>query len=140
LTAAEETAKLQGAKRFKLSKKDLLLSGKVKSSEVEGILKEVPNPNIILNGLSSLRKGEATYFKFTDINDGYIVIAIIDVEKSNNPTKEFSDVISRYIEQGSASDITDIAMKSFRSQLSIDVDEKLIAKVVKTSEQDEDNK
>jgi hypothetical protein len=46
-TATAETAKMQGAKRFKVSKRDLL-QGTAEASKDGGIIKEVPNHNDIL--------------------------------------------------------------------------------------------
>jgi sortase (surface protein transpeptidase) len=127
--AAEEVMKLKGGRRFKLSKKDVILREKVRSSAVEAIVREVPNLNAVMHALSFLRKGEAIQFKLDEKKDEYVVISIEDIEKNEASTSEFGETMDKFIAQGAAGDIVEIAMQAFREPLSVDVDHELIDKV-----------
>jgi peptidyl-prolyl cis-trans isomerase D len=125
MTAAEETGKLANSKRFRLSKKDIILYGKLKSPDVEAILQLIPDPNIVMNAISFLKKGEAVQFKISD--DEYIIIAVSDIEKAGE--SNFSETIERFIERGAAGDVTTIAMDAFKNRISVKINHKLVEKM-----------
>lgn len=127
--ATTELKKKYPVKTFRFSKKDLILNKNNSHKEVEGILREIPNPNVVLNIISTLKSGEVNYYKISD--NAYIFVGIDRIEKAQNSSKEFLDVISRYVDGGTANDVIPVALTAFKKNLKVDIDHKLVDEIVK---------
>jgi len=120
-------------KNFKFSKKDLLLSQKINNSEVNSILREIPNPNVVLNIISSLKSGEVNYFKLSDKE--YIIVGIEKIEKAPVSSSDFAKVISTYLSNSTASDVLPISLIAFKNNLKINIDRKLVDEMTKKEDE-----
>lgn len=120
-------------KNFRFSKKDLLLSQKINNSEVNHILNEIPNPNAVLNIISSLKSGEVNYFKLSE--NEYVVVGIEKIEKVSNSSPEFAKVISAYLANSTTSDVLPISLIAFKNNLKINIDQKLIDEMTKKEDE-----
>jgi peptidyl-prolyl cis-trans isomerase D len=130
--------KLKGAKSFKISKKDVLLAigQKVMSNDTKAIMAEIPNPNVILNTLSTMKKGEAMEYKLP--GGGYVIIALKEAQSGIKASDEFGKVVSNYLDTGASKDVVPIAMKAFKKMHEVDVDEELVDELVKVTDKDEE--
>lgn len=138
LEASKSVSKMHDVKKFRFSKKELLTNKDHSSKEIDAILKELPNVNVVLNVISTLRKGEANHYKISE--NEYIVVAIDDVEKIENTTPEFKNVMSQYIDSGSANDIVPVAMDAFKKNLKINIDHKFLDEITKTTDEQDEEK
>ncbi|MDR1391291.1 MAG: SurA N-terminal domain-containing protein [Holosporales bacterium] len=125
--AANELKKMGDFKKFACSQKDLILNKD--NSNVEKILKEIPNSNVVFDVISKLKEGEATYYK---VKDGeYIIVAIDNVKKSQGSSPEFVSTISRHIDDGTEREVLLLLLKEFRNNFKVDIDYKFIDEIVK---------
>ncbi len=131
--ATKELKKKYSVKTFKFSKKDLILNKDHSHKEVEGVLNEISNPNVVLNIISTLKSGEVNYYKVSD--NVYIFVGIDKIEKAQNSSKEFLDVISKYVDTGTANDVVPVALTAFKKNLKVDIDHKLIDEITKQDDQ-----
>lgn len=135
--AAKEVSKMKGSKKFKISKKDIMTFEKTHSAEVKRILEDIPNPNVMMNILSAIKVGEATYFKATE--GEYYVVAIEDMSQTQTADAEFSKALSNYIDSASANDIIPLSMNAFKKDTKIKIEHKLIEEITKTNDEEEQN-
>jgi peptidyl-prolyl cis-trans isomerase D len=127
--AANEVAKMDGVKLFKFSKMDVISHSKNPSATVTNVLNEIPSPNVVLNVVSTLRKGEATYYKVSDTQ--YVVIAIRDMMHGNSTSSDFASVMNRYVDSCTEQDAPLVAVDAFKRQIKVKVNEARIASATK---------
>jgi peptidyl-prolyl cis-trans isomerase D len=127
--AADEVAKMSGVKLFKFSKMDVISHSKDPSATVTALLAEIPNANVVLNVISTLHKGKATYYKVSDTQ--YVVIAIKNVEQSSDASSDFVSVMNRYVDSCTEQDAPLIAVNAFKRQIKVEVNEDRIASATK---------
>lgn len=120
-------------KSFKLSKKDLLLNQKVGNPVVDNLLSELPNPNVILNIISSLKEKEVTYLKLSDSE--YVIIGMDKISRAQKTSPEFSQIISSYLKNALSSDTVKISLSAFKNNLKVDIDQKLLNEIVKKEDE-----
>lgn len=118
---------------FKFSKKDLLLSKNAHNSEVTRILKEVPNPNMILTIISDLKLGDVNYYKLSEKE--YLVFGIEGLEKSSKSNPDFAKVISTYLANSTASDVIPVSLIAFKNNLKVKIDQKLVDEITKQEDE-----
>jgi peptidyl-prolyl cis-trans isomerase D len=136
--ASAEILKLNEVRKYKISKKDILLYEKEYSTEVEKILKQIPNINILFNVVSSLKNGHSTHFK-TATGD-YIIIASRKIsDKAADDSSEFAKVISNHIDSNTANDIIPLAINAFKGKMKVKIDKELVEEITKTSDSNENN-
>ena len=131
--AAAQMKKKFNTKSFKFSKRDVLTQSQHKNAEVEEILNEIPNPNAVLNIVSSLKSGEISYYKISDTE--YLVCGIDNINRAGETSKEFYAAISRYIDAGTSNDVIGATLAAFKQTMKIDIDNKLIDEVTKSSDE-----
>ncbi len=131
--AVADMKKKFSVKTFRFSKKDLITQKDHANPEVKRILEEIPNPNAVLNIMSALKKGEVSHYKISDSE--YIIFGIESIDKSSSISKEFYDVISKYIDSGAASDVVPATLNAFKQTMKLKIDNKLIDEVTKGSDE-----
>lgn len=129
----QEFKKAFPIKNFRFSKKDLLLSQKINNSEVNSILREIPNPNAVLNIISSMKSGEVNYFKLSDKE--YIIVGIEKIEKASVSSSDFAKVTSTYLSNSTASDVLPVSLIAFKNNLKIKIDRKLVDEMTKKEDE-----
>jgi peptidyl-prolyl cis-trans isomerase D len=138
LDACGEVLKLKDTKSYKVSKKDVIMAvgQKTASQDTKDIMAEIPNPNVLLNTLGTMKKGEAIDYKLPDGN--YVIIALKESGSSIRASDEFGRVVANYIDSGASKDVVPVAMKSFRKMHDVDVDEELVEELVKVTDKDDE--
>jgi peptidyl-prolyl cis-trans isomerase D len=134
---AKEIAAMSGAKKFKFSKMDLITNSKDHKAEVDGILEEIPNANIVLEIISTLKKGWANYYRLSDKE--YIFIAINDIEKVENASPDIEQNISRYLDSNTDRDVEAVSYEAFKSKSKIVIDRERLDEVTKVSDEHEEH-
>jgi peptidyl-prolyl cis-trans isomerase D len=119
--------KIAGVKKFKFSKEDLIMHQQYKSKDVENVLKEIPNLNVVFNIVTTLKKGQSTYYKISE--NEYIIAAIENVEESPKSKPEFKEVLLKSLDQGTANDVFPVALGAFKEGLKIKIDDHLLNEI-----------
>lgn len=133
--AVADVMKLTGVRSFTLSKKDIIMDHKIKTKTVSSIAKVIPNLNIVMDILSSSKKGEAKSFNLPD--EGYIIIAVKDVSPSKGIDAQFSNIINTYVDNIAKKDMALMAINAFKSQVKIEVNEERLKEITKSVDDEE---
>lgn len=132
-TAISQIKKKFKVNSFKFSKKDILTQQTSVNPEVSRILKLIPNPNFVLHIMSNLKNGGVEYHKISDTE--YLVCGIASIDKSQQVSKDSFDVVSQYIDSGTANDVVSSTLEAFKKTMKIKIDSKLVDEVTKTSDE-----
>jgi peptidyl-prolyl cis-trans isomerase D len=135
--ASKEVSKMAGVKRFRFSKKDLIMNEKHHYKDVDEMLKEIPNINLVLDIVSTLKKGEANYYKVSE--EEYILVSIENIEKTQKVAPEFKEVIDRYLDLGVANDVPPLIIMAFKHKANIKINQKLLDQITKRDDERESN-
>jgi peptidyl-prolyl cis-trans isomerase D len=137
--AASDVKKLKGVKIYKLSKKDLIMA--VQRQKMNGdiikLLKEIPNPNLLLGVISTTRKGEAINCKLPE--GGQVLIAVQDVSVAVTASDESRNIFKKHLESGASNDIISVIKDVFKEKLEIEVNRKVIEDLTQSNDKSEEN-
>lgn len=128
---------LKNVQLITISKKDILMDPKMETKKVSSLAKIIPNMNVVMDVLSNLKKGEAKYFIMP--NGDYMLVAMKDVVQADSVDARFSNTISAYIDNASKKDMSLIAVKAFKAQSKIKINEGILNEITKSVD-DEDAK
>ncbi|MDR1476290.1 MAG: peptidylprolyl isomerase [Holosporales bacterium] len=133
--AAAAVAQHKNVMRFKFSKKDLIMAaqGQVAKEDVKKILKIIPNPNVVFNIMSTLRKGEAINYKLPE-GERYAIIAFKDASVGVNATDEMGKIISNHVDSGASSDVLPFTMIALKKPLDVEIDEEIVAELIHSTD------
>ncbi len=129
--------KLKNVESMTVSRKDILMDPKMETKKIASLAKIIPNMNIVMDILSNLKKGEAKYLIMP--NGDYMLIGIKNVVKADGLDARFSNTINNYLDNVSKKDMALIAVKAFKKQFDVKINEAILNKITKSVD-DEDDK
>jgi peptidyl-prolyl cis-trans isomerase D len=137
--AAAEVEKQKKVKVYKVSKKDLIeaVHGHGTNVDMKKVLEVIQNPNIVMNIMSMIRKGEATNYKTPD--GGQMVVAVQDTDIGVSASDETKKLLANFMEAGASNDIMAITMMALKKPLDIDIDKEAIGTLTQKSDQAGEN-
>jgi peptidyl-prolyl cis-trans isomerase D len=135
-SSVQELLKLKGIKTYEVSKKEILMSQQKMSKNVEAISKDIPNLNIVLDIVSTLKKGNSKYFTLP--NGDYLIVGVKDVKKSDSDDVRFSDIINKYINDGAKNDFSEISMQAFKNCLEVKIDNKTLDRITRLADNEDE--
>jgi peptidyl-prolyl cis-trans isomerase D len=127
---------LKNAQTFKVSKKDLVMQEKSPSKDVKDLLEIIPDVNVIMDLIASLKVGRAQYF--LDKNEDFIVVGVKDEEKSSKPDSSFNNFVLQYIDDGAMNDIARVTSIALKSQQPVEISDEALNKIAARM-RDDDN-
>lgn len=131
-----DVVKLKEVKSFTISKKDIIMDQKLESKNVSSLSKTIPNMNIVMDIMSTLKKGESKYFVLP--NGDYMVVGIKEVIKSDGVDAKFNNTVNAYVDNAAKKDMAVISINAFKAQLKIKINDGLLNEITKTVDDDEE--
>lgn len=130
-------SKLNGVKTYSMSRKDVLMYGQEKSKNVTELMKVIPNQNVIMDILSTLKVGQSRYFLTADGN--YLLVGMKAKASPKESDVKFDNIITKYVNAGASNDMSSIALNAFKTQLKIKIDHKMLDKITTSADADDAN-